>query len=678
MTAQPQKDIRYLRGVGERRAELFKKLGVDSVDALLRYFPRDYIDQRHPLAVADAPLDAPCMLQVRVEHKGALIHISGGRQMCRVDAADDSGALVLVFFNNRFTPAALEVGGEYLLYGRVSGGLTKREMINPTLVKPQQQDTLTPVYAQTAGLPSRTIAAAVSAALSLGAPDETLPSSVLAEYALAPLAQAIHDIHFPRDAAALAAARRRFAFEELLVLQLGFSLLKARNRAGGAPAFRCHDPAEFLRSLPYELTAAQRRCVAEICADLARSSPMNRLLQGDVGSGKTVVAAAAAYCAARSGLQSAFMAPTEILAAQHAETLQKLLGPFGVRVGLLTAAVKGKARTLLLQKIAAGEVDVVAGTHAVIQSGVEFRNLGFALADEQHRFGVNQRGALQQKGKRPHTLVMSATPIPRTLALIIYGELDISTIDELPAGRRPVKTLLVERSYRERYLNFVRENARKGFCSYIVCPLVEDSELYGSDVESASDYYAALCRQLGDIPSALLHGRMKPAEKSAAIERFRSGEVKVLVSTTVIEVGVDVPQATVMIIENAERFGLSQLHQLRGRIGRSGNESWCVLVSDAKNGAAAERLKLMCETSDGFKIAAADLKQRGPGDFFGSRQHGLPALSLPGTLEDERIIADSRAAATRIIAADAGLSAPQNAGLRGSVDAMFGAVAAFN
>ncbi len=668
-----EKDIKYLKGVGEKRAELFKKLGVSTVGALLRYYPRSYIDLSETCAVAEAPLAEPCAVRATVYAKGAPVRVRGGKTIIKVKAGDQTGELVITYFNNKFAPSALTIGESYIFYGRVSGNLLSREIINPIVIKREEAGTLIPQYPLTAGISSRVIGNCVKNALSLYEDEieETLPRDITEKYNLIQRKKAVHDIHFPASQANAKNARDRLIFEELLTLQLGLRLMKRRKRAVTSIRFSHNCSDEFQNSLPFALTGAQRRCIDEIEADVIKPNPMSRLLQGDVGSGKTVVAAAGIFCAKKSGFQSAFMAPTEILANQHANTLSALLSPFGVTVGLLTSSVKGKPRELLLDSVRRGETDLVVGTHALIGDAVEFNKLGFVVADEQHRFGVGQRASLSQKGEHPHLLVMSATPIPRTLALIIYGDLDISTLDELPPGRKPIKTYLVSDELRERYLGYVRKEVAAGRQAYIVCPLVEESEALENTL-SATEYKEELeSKYLSDLNVGLIHGKMKPKDKAAVMDKFKNKQIDVLVSTTVIEVGVDVPNATVMIIENAERFGLSTLHQLRGRVGRGGDESCCVLVSSAKGENVKARLRIMTRTGDGFEIAKADLATRGPGDFFGKRQHGLPELSIADLASDERVLKNASDAATEIFESDPELLLDRHVGLGREVFSMF-------
>ncbi len=668
-----ERDIQYLKGVGERRAGLFKKLGVTTVGTLLRYYPRSYINMLEMQSIASTPIGTTAAVRATVCSKTPAVRLRGGKTLARVLASDGESDLVLSYFNNKYAPAALNVGEEYVFYGKLTGTLITREMTNPTTVRPEELCGLTPQYSCTEGLSSRMIAQNVRAALSLAGDEiaETLSAELMTRCSLMPLRDAVRAVHFPKDEEQSQSARRRLIFEELLTLSLGMGLMKRRSRATTGVRIAPCDMTQFISSLPYELTGAQKRCINEIFTDFKKPFPMNRLLQGDVGSGKTVCAAAAVYAAFRSGYQSAVMAPTELLAAQHAETFRKLLEPFGVSVGLLCSSVKGKARAQLLAQIKSGGANLVVGTHALISEDVQYASLGLVVADEQHRFGVEQRSRLSSKGIRPHMLVMSATPIPRTLALIIYGDLDVSILDELPPGRKPVKTYLVSDELRPRYLGFVKKNVVEGRQAYIVCPLVEESETL-EDTLSANEYKEKLEKEyLRGLRIGLVHGRMKPKEKDAVMASFRAGETDVLVSTTVIEVGVDVPNATLMIIENAERFGLSALHQLRGRVGRGAEESCCVLVSSSSSQSAKERLRVMTKTNDGFEIARADLKTRGPGDFFGSRQHGLPVLGIADLASDETVLRDASSEAAAILESDPQLRAQKHAALRDEVTRMF-------
>ncbi|MDL2327993.1 ATP-dependent DNA helicase RecG [Ruminococcaceae bacterium OttesenSCG-928-A11] len=684
MPVKWEDSIQYLKGVGPKRAALFAKLDVETLGDLLNLLPRGYTDYSNPLPVAAAPYDLPCCVRAEVLSKSREVRIKGGRTMIKVHCTDDSAALDLVFFNNPYGVQKLELGKEYLFYGRVGGGFAGREMIAPTFLPADGEAPLTPVYPLTAGLSNYVVANCVQSALAAveGIP-EPLPPAMLEKYRMPGKADALRMIHRPAGIDEVAAARRRLVFEELFVLQLGMLLMRGRGAGqAGAPM----KPAKldaFYTALPFKLTGAQQRAIDEMCGSMTGKAPMNRLLQGDVGSGKTMVAAAGVVLAAQNGYQSVLMAPTEILARQHADTLEKTLAPLGLRVALLTGSVKGKARTAALKAIAAGEADLVVGTHAVLSEPVTFKNLGFAVTDEQHRFGVRQRGLLAAKAKpaggrkkaaMPHLLVMSATPIPRTLALLMFGDLDVSVLDELPPGRQPVKTRLVPVEKRSDMFGFLAGQIAQGRQVYIVCPLIEEGEGEGpaAELQAASAYAEQVARP--HLPKArvgLLHGRMKPAEKTAVMDDFKAGRLDALVSTTVIEVGVDVPNASVMVIEDAERYGLSALHQLRGRVGRGAAESWCFLVSGHLGEAAEKRLRFLCATQDGLEVARYDLETRGPGDFFGSRQHGLPTLRVASLADDTRVLKAAQDEAGALLRADPRLAAPEHTGLANAVEAMF-------
>ena len=674
---KPDTPVQYIKGVGPKTAEKFARLGVYTLGDLLQLYPRRYIDYTHPYEVAAAPFDVDAVVKAAVYSKRGAVRLGGGRTMVQVLAGDESAGLTLTWFNTHFAADSLQVGQEYYFEGRVRGSLTRREMANPTVrtAAQVQASPLTAVYPQTEGLSSAQIARCTANALAAAEPlPECLPKELLARYKLPGRWAAVQAVHRPASMEQVTAARRRLIFEELFVLQLGLGLLRSRGAARPGAPMRPVDLTPFWQSLPFAPTAAQRRAAGEICADMAGAHPMNRLLQGDVGSGKTLVAAAGVYMAFLNRWQSALMAPTEILARQHAATLQGLLGPFGVRVALLTGGMKAAARRAALAAIAAGEADLVVGTHAVIGSGVEFKALGFAVVDEQHRFGVRQRGLLAGKAADPHTLVMSATPIPRTLGLLLYGDLDISVLDQLPPGRKPVKTYAVTGKKRAAMYGFLEKQIAAGHQVYIVCPLVEQSDAPAAEeLNAVTTYYRQTARAL--LPRrrvGLLHGRLKPKEKAAVMAAFQAGELDALVSTTVIEVGVDVPRATVMVIENAERYGLSALHQLRGRVGRGAAESFCILVSDHGGQAVAERLRFLCATQDGFEIAKYDLEHRGPGDFFGEAQHGLPTLQLASLTADTRTLEAAQAAAKGLLAADPALADPRHGVLAGQVQRLFG------
>ena len=672
-TLTPDTPVRYLKGVGPQTAEKFEKLGIVTLADLLCHYPRKYIDFTKPYSIAEAPADTECVVKAEVFAKPGGRILPGGRRMERITAGDDVASLEITWFNNPYAAQKLELGQEYYFQGIVTGGMLRRQMVNPQ-VRTAAQIKAAPfeaVYPQTEGLSSSAIAKCVRQLLPHAEllPDP-LPPEMLQKYRLLSKADAVRAIHCPATEEEAYAARRRLIYEELLVLQLGIGRMKNRGAAATGAPMQQADPAPFWASLPFSPTGAQRRAVSEILADMAGETSMNRLLQGDVGSGKTLVAAAAIWACIRAGYQAALLAPTEILAAQHAEGLNKMLAPFGMRVALLTGSMKAAAKRTTLAAIRNDEADLVVGTHAILSEGVEFARLGLAVIDEQHRFGVRQRGMLAEKAADPHLLVMSATPIPRTLGLLIYGDLDISILDELPPGRTPVKTRCITGKKRHDLYRFLDQEIGRGRQVYLVCPAIEDVPDGG--LNAVKTYYEDVAKALlPDRRVGLMHGKLKPKEKAAVMEDFKAGRLDALVSTTVIEVGVDVPNASVMVIENAERYGLSALHQLRGRVGRGAAESWCFLVSDNQSENVQKRLKFLCSTTDGFAVAQYDLETRGPGDFFGSRQHGLPTLQIADLMNDTRTLHAAQAEAAALLAADPLLEQPEHALLEQQVQQMF-------
>ena len=666
-------DIQNLKGVGERRAGLFRKLGAPTVGALLRFYPRAYEDWGHPVPIAAAPFGEICVIRATVVRAPVEHRIRKGMTLYKLTVTDGETDLEVTLFNNPFGARALQQGKAFLFRGKAEGTLTRRTMSSPVFLPEEQATGIRAVDPQTEGLSLRMISSAVEQALSM-LPEsvrDPLPPSLCKEYGLCPLRDAIVQVHQPSGFEALKEARRRLAFEELLELQLGLFAAKsgARGCAGFTVQRDCSE--EFFARLPFCPTGAQRRAVHEAMEDLCGERPMSRLIQGDVGSGKTAVAAALCYTVAKNGGQCALMAPTEILAAQHFRTLSALLEPAGISCVLLTGSLSAEEKRLCCGRLESGEAAVAIGTHALLSDPVHFQRLGLVITDEQHRFGVAQRAALAHKGNHPHLLVMSATPIPRTLALMIYGDLDVSVLDELPPGRQKVDTFLVDSKKRERAFAFLRRHLQQGEQAYVVCPLVEESE-QAPALKSAQAYCAELSQgMLNGCCVGLLHGRMKAQEKDTVMRRFAAGELQVLVSTTVIEVGVDVPNATVLVVENAERFGLSQLHQLRGRVGRGSQKSCCILISDAKNEETLQRLRVMTETGDGFRIAEEDLRLRGPGDFFGARQHGLPALQVADLQADMQLLRQAQQAAQDIVQRDPELALPEHRLLRAQVQRMF-------
>ena len=672
-TLTPDTPVRYLKGVGPKTAERFEKLGILTLSDLLCHYPRRYLDFSKPYSIAEAPADTECVVKAEVFAKPGGRILPGGRRMERITAGDDVSSLEITWFNNPYAAQKLELGQEYYFQGIVTGGMLRRQMVNPQ-VRTDAQVKSSPfeaVYPQTEGLTSSAIAKCVRQLLPHAEllPDP-LPPEMLKKYRLLSKADAVRAIHCPATEEEAFAARRRLIYEELLVLQLGIGRMKNHGAASTGAPMKKADASPFWESLPFSPTGAQQRAVEEILTDMSGETSMNRLLQGDVGSGKTLVAAAAIWACIRAGYQAALLAPTEILASQHAENLNRLLSPFGMRVALLTGGMKAAARRTTLAAIRDDEADLIVGTHAILSEGVEFARLGLAVVDEQHRFGVRQRGLLAEKAANPHLLVMSATPIPRTLGLLMYGDLDISILDELPPGRKPVKTRCITGKKRADLYGFLDREIDSGRQVYIVCPAIEDAG--GSGLNAVKSYYEDIAKAyLPDRRVGLMHGKLKPKEKAEVMDDFKSGRLDALVSTTVIEVGVDVPNATVMVIENAERYGLSALHQLRGRVGRGAAESWCFLVSDNASESVQKRLKFLCSTSDGFAVAQYDLETRGPGDFFGSRQHGLPTLQIADLMNDTRTLHAAQIEAVALLAEDPLLERPEHVLLARQVEQMF-------
>lgn len=664
-------DIKYVKGVGDAKKEKFKKLGICTVRDLLYNFPRDYEDWSKITPIMDAPFGEQCCVRATVTNAPTGIKTKNGTMLFKASATDGRGILMLTFFNNKYVVNQLFENEEYLFFGKINQNIIGgREMLSPRFTKVSGNDKIHPIYRQTENLTTRNIETITVNAFSMlkGSIEDTLPEYLILKYRLMPLEEALYNMHFPQSEDKFAGAKRRLIFEELLNLQLGLFYLRGKSRKCTCVQISNDYTSEFFSYLPYTLTNAQIRCINECMEDMHGNNPMNRLLQGDVGSGKTSVAAALIYNTVKNGYQCALMVPTEVLAEQHSKSLSKIFKG-RINIALLTGSVKASQKKLIKQGLADGSIDLVVGTHAIISDDVEFKKLGFVITDEQHRFGVNQRTALAKKGMNPHTLVMSATPIPRTLGLIIYGDLDISVIDELPKGRQPIETYCVTSDYHERLYKFIKKRLDEGRQGYIICPLVEEGE---TDLKPAQEYAEYLQKNIfTDYSLGVLHGKMKPKSKEAVMKQFASGEIQLLVATVVVEVGIDVPNAAIMLIENAERFGLSQLHQLRGRIGRGQFKSTCVLVSDAQNEDSTKRLKVMCRTNDGFKIAEEDLKQRGPGDFLGSRQHGLPEMKIANIITDTKILYAAQKQAQDIILADPEFELPEHKNIKKSVMRMF-------
>ncbi len=651
--------VRYIKGIGEQRAKSLEKLRIFTLRDLISYFPRDYEDRRTFRKIRDLEPGETACVTAMAAASPTLNRVRKGMELVKVRAVDETGALDVTFFNQTYMRDHIRAGEQYTFFGKAEVQGSRRTMVNP-LVERENSRTMTgrimPVYPLTAGISQLTMTRSVEQGLAACRdllPDP-LPDEVRRDHQLCHTGYAYDQIHFPDDENTLAIARRRLAFEELFLLAIGMQVLSRRREELSCVPLRDLDLTAFYGSLPFSLTGAQQRAVDEILADLASGRPMNRLVQGDVGSGKTMVAAAAMVCAARSGRQTALMAPTEILAEQHYKGLAPLLEGLGIPCALLTGAARAKERRAVLEGLESGRLQAVIGTHALISPDVTYRDLGLVVTDEQHRFGVGQRSALSAKGERPHLLVMSATPIPRTLALMIYGDLDVSVIDELPPGRQRIDTFAVTGAYRPRIYKFLAREIAAGRQAYMICSMVEEN---GADDRKAVTEYARVLQEqvFPQLRVACVHGRMKGREKEAVMTAFAGGEADILVSTTVVEVGVDVPNATVMVIEDADRFGLSQLHQLRGRVGRGGHQSYCVLITDNRSEETLARMRVMAQTGDGFRIAEEDLRLRGPGDFFGRRQHGLPALKVADLSWDMALLKEAQQAARALLDRDPGL-----------------------
>lgn len=662
-------DIQYLKGVGEKRAVVLKNKGIDTVGALLRFYPRAYLDWTDITEISN------CIFYENVCIKATIItpieesKKRTGMTVYKFIADDGTDQIAITLFNQKFLAQKLRRGREYLFYGKVNGNFYYKQMSSPVIMETTFSG-IEPIYPASQNMSSKSIERLVKTALATVEIEETLSKSIRERNGLCDIKYALENIHFPKSAESLNRAKKRLVFEELFVLQTGLSFLKKKSRGKAGCRITESFFDEFKASLPFSLTNAQQRVSMECFADMASGRPMNRLVQGDVGSGKTAIAAALMFASAKNGFQSALMAPTEILAEQHYKTLLSFTESTGIRCALLTGSVSKKEKTLIKNALKSGEIDVAVGTHALVVDDVEFNDLGLVITDEQHRFGVSQRGKLSSKGNNPHTLVMSATPIPRTLGLIIYGDLDISIVDEYPKGRQKIDTYCVDSSYRQRIYNYIKKFLDEDRQGYIVCPLVEENETM--DITPAVEYYEKLSeKEFKNYSLGLLHGKMPSKEKEAVMRRFAEGEIQLLIATTVIEVGIDVPNSVIMVIENAERFGLSQLHQLRGRIGRGKYKSSCILISDSKSEDTKKRLDIIKNNIDGFKIADADLELRGPGDFLGNRQHGLPDMKIADIFADREVLIIAGKEVELLLKEDPNLSNVENSGLRNEIIALF-------
>ena len=670
-------DIRYIKGIGEQRAKSLARLGIRTLGDLLHYFPRAYEDRSVFRPLSEVLPEETACIRAMVATEPRLTHVRRGMDLVKLRIVDDTGSADVTYFNQSYVKDQLVRGESYIFYGKVGGSLLRKTLTNPVYEREDRSGVTTgrilPVYKLTHGISNKLLITAMESGLDACGDmlPELLPGDVAERYRLPRVGFAYRNVHFPPDWETLALARRRLIFEELFVLSCAMHLLREKRERADGVLIPPADPEEFYASLPFAPTSAQRRAVAESLADMASGKAMSRLVQGDVGSGKTLVAAACLWAVWKAGYQSAFMAPTEILAKQHFATLTGFLEPLGLRVGLLTGSMTARQKREVKAAAGGGVLDVVVGTHALITEDVGFHDLGLVVTDEQHRFGVEQRGALTAKGDRPHVLVMSATPIPRTLALMIYGDLDVSILDELPPGRQKVDTVSVTEDYRDRLNGFIRAQVGEGRQVFVVCPMVEESEALDPAVKSATEHAETLRRTFPELTVGCVHGKMKPKEKDAAMDAFVRGETDILVSTTVVEVGVDVPNASLMIVENAERFGLSQLHQLRGRVGRGVHKSWCVLMAHDPTEEAKQRLRVLVKTSDGFAVAEEDLKLRGPGDFFGSRQHGLPEMHIAELTGSMDTLKEAQEAAKSVIERDPELTDPELTPLREHIARLF-------
>lgn len=664
--------LRELKGVGEKTEKLFQKIGITTAEELLRYYPRTYDIYEEPVEIASAEEDKTVSIRATIA-TGIYINQIRNLQVLTTTVADASGRLPVAWFNAPYLRGTLKKGSVFILRGKIIRKKGRPQMEHPEIFTPAAYEeiihSMQPVYGLTKGLSNKMITKLVHQILDTRPlHGEYLPEEIRERYQLADANYAIRTVHFPKNMQELLTARKRLVFDEFLLFVLAIQLLKEKTEE--APNTFSMKPVwtteEIIEGLPYDLTGAQKNVWHEIERDLSGHKLMSRLVQGDVGSGKTVIAFLAMVLSAENGFQSALMVPTEVLANQHYEGFLRLMEEQNIascHPVLLTGSTTARQKREIYQKIADGEVNVIIGTHALIQEKVEYKNLGLVITDEQHRFGVRQREALTTRGNPPHVLVMSATPIPRTLAIILYGDLDISIIDELPAKRLPIKNCVVGTSYRPKAYSFIEKQVQMGRQAYVICPMVEESE--GLEAENVTDYARKLQEILpGEIKVEILHGKMKPKEKNRIMEAFASGEIQVLVSTTVVEVGVNVPNATVMMVENAERFGLAQLHQLRGRVGRGEHQSYCIFIQGNNEENTSKRLKILNESNDGFYIAGEDLKLRGPGDLFGIRQSGLMEFKIGDIYNDAGILKNASEAAGEILALDFDLILPQHKALK--------------
>ena len=672
-----KQDIRYIKGVGPSRIEMLKKLGIYTLEDLITYFPREYEDRSVITPIAELVSGEYATFRGVAMSKATEARIKKNMTITKLVVRDVTGSAYLTWFNQSYIKNSFNATEEYTFYGKITRNYGGRVEVNSPIFDKDGENKNTgkiiPIYPLTNGMTQNVLRGIIESALKIANNqlEEFMPANIRTKYKICEINYAIEHIHFPEKKEDFQMARRRIAFEELFLLQLGLLNLKEKSKVEDLGIkFDIDEKIEdFEKNLPFTLTNAQKKAWTEICMDMESDKVMNRLVQGDVGSGKTVVAAMAIYKSVKNGYQASMMAPTAILATQHYEGISKMLEPFGMKCALFTSSLTKKQKEKLIEQLKSGEINVAIGTHALIEENIQFQNLGLVITDEQHRFGVRQRAKLSAKGQKADTLVMTATPIPRTLGLILYGDLDISIIDELPPGRQKIDTYAVQRNMEDRINEFIRKEIKNGRQAYIVCPLVEESEKMSlKSVTEMTEYYKKV---FPEFKVEYLHGKMKNKEKEEIMAKYKEGSINILISTTVIEVGVDVPNSTIMVIENAERFGLAQLHQLRGRVGRGKHKSYCILKYEGKSDIVRQRMDIMQKTNDGFVISEKDLELRGPGDFFGTMQHGVPEFKIANLFTDMEILKEAQEAARELLEEDPMITKEENQGVKTKIDQLF-------